>query len=637
MISASQTFHTFSNGISKLIAPGVPRWFAVLGLLFGSLYAAFMGPLSIPDEGGHMYRAFLVSEGYCTGVPAIGVPLDYRDLDHRVTWHRLSRNSTGRDLVNMVDDAHGLPLPVISLFFAVNLYSCVPYLPAGAAFNVGRIFTGSPLTLMYLGRFANLLFFVLMVLLAMRILPDFQLPLAILALMPMSLHQAASLSADAVTNALAFVLVAFILRLATAEKQVLLTRWDYLWLVAGAVLAGLCKSNAGLLFLLLLIPGVRFPDWRMRWLTVAGCIALAYGTVAAWQIANRPNGEVHETLKHAAGIYPSENSAFAIHHPFIFLGAVRRTFALWGDEYLNQFVGKLGPLLIGLPEWIPWAYLILLFTAAAAWREWPRLSRPQRMFLAAIFLLNLGTQLMVVWTTETPRDTIVSSDVAENSLVRGLQGRYLIPFAPLLLLAVSGLAARRIRGPVMAGPGPVVTVMGLVIVVNVVALDRAWDYYQAHSSTLPNRIQMAFDFRFANTPENAGFLYDNRVISSRDPGASPFMVSDGARHLVPNKSSVMSRGYKWPNDILLVSNQELNAIPIGAPLPLTANGKYEGKLVRRPGSTAEDSKVYLIRDGQKHWIADGHWITAHGYKWPDDINTIAAPDLAQIPLGDPIQ
>jgi hypothetical protein len=71
--------------------------------------------------------------------------------------------------------------------------------------------------------------------------------------------------------------------------------------------------------------------------------------------------------------------------------------------------------------------------------------------------------------------------------------------------------------------------------------------------------------------------------------------------------------------------------------PDTAPLRYNNLLVRRPGAQVEDSKVYLIRGGQRHWIVNGHWLEANGYAWPADVNTIPTQDLAAIPEGEPIQ
>jgi SAM-dependent methyltransferase len=63
---------------------------------------------------------------------------------------------------------------------------------------------------------------------------------------------------------------------------------------------------------------------------------------------------------------------------------------------------------------------------------------------------------------------------------------------------------------------------------------------------------------------------------------------------------------------------------------------YEGKLVRREGDTPEDGKVYVVRQGSKHWIVNAGWVSENGYRWPEDINVIPAGVLEQIPPGDPI-
>jgi uncharacterized membrane protein len=585
-----------------------------------------MAPLHVPDEGGHLYRAWLVSEGTCKAVPAVGDPAvyrvlyhpDYRDLDHRVTWIELPPHSTGHDLLNLRDDSKGSPLRVVGLFYAVNLYSCLPYLPAGVTIRAGRVFTDSPLALMYLGRFGNLVFYLGMVLVAMHLLPEFRLPLAILSLMPMSLHQAASLSADVVTMAVAFVLTAFILRLALSFEPAHLRRSDYVWLLAAVVAAGLCKSLAGLVFLVLLIPGARFPNQRTRWFTVAGCIFLAFGTAAVWQYANRSNTEIFATLKSAAGIQVDENTAAILREPAVFLSAVVRTTAFLKHEYLEEFVGKLAALDISLPGWIPWVYLALLFGTAAAGRT-GNLSRLQRILLIGIFLVNVVALYAVVWTTEVSHLALTTDMFAGRGWISGLQGRYLIPFALLPLMAASGLTVR-LRGRWLAAAS-----LTLVVAVNAVALDLVWDRFQAHSSTLPNRLHLA---------AGAASLYDHRLICSRAPGAMPYLVTDGVRHLAPNELAVTSRGYRWPDDIIPVSDQELAAIPPGA--PLQPPNDYDGKLVRRQGSGPEDAKVYVVRNGEKHWIIDGQWITRNGYHWPEDVHIIPGPDLAAIPEGAPI-
>ena len=590
-----------------------------------------MGRLAVPDEGSHFYRAWLVSDGRCLALPAVGTSLDYRLIDRDLPWQQLPPSTDGRAILTHVDPAHGHPIGVVALFYAVDLYSCLPYLPAGAAIRVGRFFSDSPLTLMYLGRFANLFLYLALTLAALRLLPGFQLPLAALALMPMSLHQAASLSADSFTLGFSFFLTAWILHLAITPSP--FTRRDYLLLAVAALFAGLCKSSAGLLFLLLLIPTARFRRASTRWLAVAALILLGFATAAAWQAINYRNVEIHATLKHAMDVYPDANARTILQHPVAFLTAVLRTSTHWAFEYLEEFVGKLAWLVIRLPLWIPWLYLALLLAAAALSHPVPALLPGQRLILAGVFLLNLALIIAVVWTTEITRDAMTHDFLSGRGFIPGLQGRYLIPFAAAPLLALSGLALR-----LRAGRWLEASVFAAILIVNAVALHSVWNFFESHSSTLPNRLRMALHSELAATPENAAQRYDGRVISARSAAGdgSIFMVSSGVRHPVPHLLSITYPGYRVPDDILLVPDADLAAIPEGDPLPLPRS-KYEGQLVRRPGDSPEDGKIFIVRELQKHWIIDGRWITANGFKWPDDVKIIPSADLEAIPEGSPIQ
>ena len=64
--------------------------------------------------------------------------------------------------------------------------------------------------------------------------------------------------------------------------------------------------------------------------------------------------------------------------------------------------------------------------------------------------------------------------------------------------------------------------------------------------------------------------------------------------------------------------------------------KYDRKLIRRPGDTPEDGKVYIVLNGQKRWVLHSQWLQAHGYNWPNDVQTVPASELNAIPTGSPI-
>ncbi len=68
-----------------------------------------------------------------------------------------------------------------------------------------------------------------------------------------------------------------------------------------------------------------------------------------------------------------------------------------------------------------------------------------------------------------------------------------------------------------------------------------------------------------------------------------------------------------------------------------AVSKWEGQLIRRPGSSNEDGKVYLVQGGKKRWVISGDWLKQHGYSFPGDVKQVSAEELAAIPTGHVIQ
>jgi hypothetical protein len=64
---------------------------------------------------------------------------------------------------------------------------------------------------------------------------------------------------------------------------------------------------------------------------------------------------------------------------------------------------------------------------------------------------------------------------------------------------------------------------------------------------------------------------------------------------------------------------------------------HEAKLIRRPGNSPQDSKVYIVRNGKKQWVGKASWFAANGYHFPEEVVEIPASDLASPATGDPIQ
>ena len=61
----------------------------------------------------------------------------------------------------------------------------------------------------------------------------------------------------------------------------------------------------------------------------------------------------------------------------------------------------------------------------------------------------------------------------------------------------------------------------------------------------------------------------------------------------------------------------------------------EGKLVRVPGNTSEDQKVYCVISGRKHWVTTPDWLTTRKMRLEDTIE-VSRDLFANIVTGPPL-
>src|SRR5262249_44648737 len=147
-------------------------------------------------------------------------------------------------------------------------YTPVPYIPQTLAAGFLRWFGFRPLFVFYLGRLLNLAVALALMEVAMRVAPELATPLAAMLLIPMTLAQFGSWSADTPTIALAALLTALLLAERSPRPK-----------IAVAFVLALCKPAYFLIALLALATHYR------RAIKAAIVAASAAGTVIAFGYA----------------------------------------------------------------------------------------------------------------------------------------------------------------------------------------------------------------------------------------------------------------------------------------------------------------------------------------------------------------
>ena len=455
---------------------GAEKIFIVLFVLFGVMISFTRPPYRLMDEPVHLARAWQISEGiflspvakqddvlktiaggnkksfgwenrspdaatekmYAASVPLslipdeclFGVDDDSRDVkysfDELKTFLSTPLNADERES-GLIPNTGAYPPPT--------------YLPQAAAAFIGRSLNLSAGEIYYLMEFGGLIFAAAGVFGAMKFLPEAKTLIFLLAMMPMFLIEAASTSADAVTFGVCFLGTAWLLSLRRSAEK--FSRAEIFGLIILAIMLACSKFVYGTILLLyFLIPRGRAGGLKKFLALGAVILLLNLLTSLGWRelAAGMADVEPATACHYLGPDYPTfENVDLAAQknlvaeHPQAFFNAMTNSLIVGRTFYCFSFLGMWGAngkLL--LPFWFCISYpLILIFFA---------LSNGLRLTLAerAMMLFAAGISMTACFLF----DYLTWSPVG-CEFVKGVQGRYFIPLAPMLFGALSLLPPMR--------------------------------------------------------------------------------------------------------------------------------------------------------------------------------------------------
>jgi len=412
--------------------------YLLLLFLCGLAFLILTPPFQAADEPYHFFRAFQVSDGVWisekkgtqTGgyLPSALIQearvfgLRRREGNIQSMWNAWRQQFAGSPRLDKIN----LENKEFIGFRNIALYSPVPYIPQSLALLLGKLLKARSLTALYLARFFNLLFSLGLIALSLFLVRNsarLSLLFFLLAATPMAIFQSASVSADALTHALAIFIIALVMNMKFA--------WNprrYLVFLCAALLLSLSKS------VYVLIPAVMIPvliSMRApgkvkisRWLELAGFTLVPF---FAWSLVIK---NIYTPVREGLGINPQLQMEFFIRNIPACLAAFWKN--LSGDFafYRTSFIGILGWLDTNLPPHVVLYYFYALFIVALIGLN----SQDKRLMpfpeVATNLLIFVGTTLgmcVIEFLTFTP--------VGKFDL-QGLQGRHFIPIAPLLFLSL---------------------------------------------------------------------------------------------------------------------------------------------------------------------------------------------------------
>ncbi len=338
----------------------------------------------------------------------------------------------------------------ITLQQPVKTTPCAYFLPA-LGITLARFMKLSAIGLVLFGRFMNLLMFAVLGSMTVRRTPIGKEVFFAISLFPMTLELAGSYSYDSYIIALSFYLIAVILDLALAKPWANITRKNVVELSILAILLSPCKMIYATLFLLCLMIPVRkwggkpWPKWILSVLLIGilivGSILLVnFREVLRYVNASGVTQAPEFTSSGDVNTVKLHDLAELMYDRTLVFRIIRNTLQILGGQFLGTTVGMwLGAFDRGLMTPMPLLILFWILTlvlAIVGCSEEPALSIPRRIWMVCVFLLLSFVLLVSMLLAYTPADTFY---------ILGVQGRYFLPFLPVLLLAFRTPQLHRLR------------------------------------------------------------------------------------------------------------------------------------------------------------------------------------------------
>jgi uncharacterized membrane protein len=405
--------------------------------VIGLLYVVITPPFQVPDEPNHFYRCYQITraEVFSKRQDSLWGGELPRSLVYVVedTAGSPGYQPEAKSSLSAIIDGFRRPLRPWKTMFVhfpnTAIYSPVPYIPQGLGILPGRLMGLPPLFLLYLGRLMNLGAAILLCAAAIRLTPVFREVFFLTAATPMFMYEAASLSADAFTDAVSLLFIALILRCAFDLELQVKTRDLLLILVLGAAI-GLCKNAYWVLAFLFFVIPLEKCDSRLRYWTFGAATCLLSGLASfSWILSFK-----HLYVPYLGPANLDEPVNFALQHPFLLIKMVIANLLGHFVFYVGSFVGYLGWEDTPLPSAFIALYIAALCAAGILGGK-GRVGGRSKLILGLVAVAGLG---LVIGS-----QLFVGKAGGGNSLDKS-QGRYFIPIAPLFffLLANDNLAER---------------------------------------------------------------------------------------------------------------------------------------------------------------------------------------------------
>ncbi|WP_330251220.1 DUF2142 domain-containing protein [Nocardia sp. NBC_00565] len=355
-------------------------------------------------------------------------------------------------------------------------YSPVPYTPAAVGIRVAELFGLNVGAMMLLTRLAGLAAYLALVGFGLYALRAYRVQwLAFtVAVLPIAVFQAGTVTADTMTNALAILVSVLLVKALFLGDG--LGRVETAALLAATVALPVSKPTYVLLaMLVVLVPTNRFAfggDAGWKRLLPWGFAALGAVAFAVWMKIAAPTTDGMGLMRPQHqwnSVRPSDQLHGILSDPVNFVNVFGESIALRDERWFSQFFGELGFAYIDVPALSMLACLLAFAVSIGiADRMNAATATFRRTLIVALTVLASVAMIYVtLYMSFTPVDYYI---------IDGVQGRYFVPLAIVALVVLLRWIPLRLTDVAGKTPtkGPAITIIAATLVALIAAL---WKYY----------------------------------------------------------------------------------------------------------------------------------------------------------------
>jgi len=419
-------------GVLSLIKP---EWlFVALGSVFGLLFLILTPPFQIPDEPAHFLRAYQVAFGEVVPVAEKGViggqlPVALEravDPFRALPFSPTTKTSIGTIVTANVPIDRGM-----QVFLPTATYPPMSYAPQVLGIWLAALLDLGAIATLYVARLFGLVFWLVSVGFAVRVMPVGKPALIAVSLLPITVFMAGGVSTDSFTYSIVALATAYALKCATAEDS--LTTRQVLNVVVLSLLVSLLKTPYSMLFLVFLaVPASKFSRTKKHVLAIVATAAACAVLAASWTLLVRVQPVPFSA---EAVVSPAMQARSISQDPTNLLFALGRTYGASNLLAIAQMIGHLGWtdttirlrwILIAMAA-VFWSFLTVENVLSSS--EHVRIRKGAMLGLIVLIVLAISLVLY-----------LSGNEVGSRARIIGLQARY---YTPLLVFGIPLAAMRR--------------------------------------------------------------------------------------------------------------------------------------------------------------------------------------------------